>query len=211
MAPGRAEKASRRLPSLRQGALREQKSHDRQRPSMSDHRACRRRGDAHALGQAQGPPRARGPLDAGPCASAVLEGARAISPSLSVRRRRRRRRGPESRAGSENLRPAERRGTAHAVLAARDQIERGYDDVLVVYADIPLIEASTLSAMRAELASGADVTRWASRPPIRLAMAASSSAMAPGRDPRAEGRDRRGARLAAAATPARSPSAAPRR
>ena len=51
----------------------------------------------------------------------------------------------------------ERRGTAHAVLAARDQIERGYDDILVVYADIPLIEASTLKAMRAELASGADV------------------------------------------------------
>jgi bifunctional UDP-N-acetylglucosamine pyrophosphorylase/glucosamine-1-phosphate N-acetyltransferase len=51
----------------------------------------------------------------------------------------------------------ERRGTADAVLAARDQIERGYDDILVVYADIPLIEALTLKAMRAELASGADV------------------------------------------------------
>ena len=51
----------------------------------------------------------------------------------------------------------ERRGTAAAVLAARDQIERGYDDILVVYADIPLIEASTLAAMRTELASGADV------------------------------------------------------
>jgi bifunctional UDP-N-acetylglucosamine pyrophosphorylase / glucosamine-1-phosphate N-acetyltransferase len=52
---------------------------------------------------------------------------------------------------------SERRGTADAVLAARDQIERGYDDILVVYADIPLIEASTLAAMRTELASGADV------------------------------------------------------
>jgi bifunctional UDP-N-acetylglucosamine pyrophosphorylase / glucosamine-1-phosphate N-acetyltransferase len=51
----------------------------------------------------------------------------------------------------------ERRGTADAVLAARDQIERGYDDILIVYADIPLIEASTLAAMRTELASGADV------------------------------------------------------
>jgi bifunctional UDP-N-acetylglucosamine pyrophosphorylase/glucosamine-1-phosphate N-acetyltransferase len=51
----------------------------------------------------------------------------------------------------------ERRGTADAVLAARDQIERGYDDILVVYADIPLIEAATLAAMCAELASGADV------------------------------------------------------
>ena len=52
---------------------------------------------------------------------------------------------------------AQRRGTADAVLAARDQIERGYDDILVVYADIPLIEASTLSAIRTELASGSEV------------------------------------------------------
>jgi bifunctional UDP-N-acetylglucosamine pyrophosphorylase/glucosamine-1-phosphate N-acetyltransferase len=51
----------------------------------------------------------------------------------------------------------ERRGTADAVLAARDQIERGYDEILVVYADIPLLEGSTLTAMRAELASGAEV------------------------------------------------------
>ncbi len=51
----------------------------------------------------------------------------------------------------------ERRGTADAVLAARDHIERGYDDILVVYADTPLIEASTLAAMREELASGAEV------------------------------------------------------
>jgi bifunctional UDP-N-acetylglucosamine pyrophosphorylase/glucosamine-1-phosphate N-acetyltransferase len=51
----------------------------------------------------------------------------------------------------------ERRGTGDAVLAARDQIERGYADILVVYADIPLIEPSTLTAMRTELASGAEV------------------------------------------------------
>ena len=51
----------------------------------------------------------------------------------------------------------ERRGTADAVLAARSEIERGYDDILVVYGDIPLIEASTLKAMRTERASGADV------------------------------------------------------
>jgi bifunctional UDP-N-acetylglucosamine pyrophosphorylase / glucosamine-1-phosphate N-acetyltransferase len=50
-----------------------------------------------------------------------------------------------------------RRGTADAVLSARNLIERGYDDILVTYADIPLIEASTLAALRAELASGAEV------------------------------------------------------
>src|SRR5271157_5881622 len=52
---------------------------------------------------------------------------------------------------------AERRGTADAVLAARGQIAQGYDDILVVYADIPLIRAATLAAMRAELAKGAVV------------------------------------------------------
>jgi bifunctional UDP-N-acetylglucosamine pyrophosphorylase/glucosamine-1-phosphate N-acetyltransferase len=51
----------------------------------------------------------------------------------------------------------QRRGTADAVLAARDLIDRGYDDIVVVYADIPLIEASTLKAMRAELASSAEI------------------------------------------------------
>jgi len=51
----------------------------------------------------------------------------------------------------------ERRGTADAVLAARGQIAQGYDDILVVYADIPLIKPATLAALRAELARGADV------------------------------------------------------
>jgi bifunctional UDP-N-acetylglucosamine pyrophosphorylase / glucosamine-1-phosphate N-acetyltransferase len=50
-----------------------------------------------------------------------------------------------------------RRGTADAVLAARGQIAQGYDDILVVYADIPLIKPATLAALRAELAQGADV------------------------------------------------------
>jgi bifunctional UDP-N-acetylglucosamine pyrophosphorylase/glucosamine-1-phosphate N-acetyltransferase len=48
----------------------------------------------------------------------------------------------------------ERRGTAHAVLAARASIERGWDDVLVSYADIPLIRSDSLRALRADLAEG---------------------------------------------------------
>jgi bifunctional UDP-N-acetylglucosamine pyrophosphorylase / glucosamine-1-phosphate N-acetyltransferase len=51
----------------------------------------------------------------------------------------------------------ERRGTADGVLAARDQIALGYDDILIVYADIPLIAGATLAAMRAGLADGAAV------------------------------------------------------
>ena len=51
----------------------------------------------------------------------------------------------------------ERLGTAHAVLAARDAIARGYDDVLVVFGDTPLITAAPLKAARDGLAAGDDV------------------------------------------------------
>jgi bifunctional UDP-N-acetylglucosamine pyrophosphorylase / glucosamine-1-phosphate N-acetyltransferase len=50
-----------------------------------------------------------------------------------------------------------RRGTADAVLATRGLIAQGYDDILVVYGDIPLIKPATLAALRGELAQGADV------------------------------------------------------
>jgi len=49
----------------------------------------------------------------------------------------------------------ERRGTADATLAARAAIAKGFDDVLVAYADIPLISAQSLAALRAGLAEGA--------------------------------------------------------
>jgi bifunctional UDP-N-acetylglucosamine pyrophosphorylase/glucosamine-1-phosphate N-acetyltransferase len=32
----------------------------------------------------------------------------------------------------------ERKGTGHAVLAAREAIARGYDDIIVTYGDVPL-------------------------------------------------------------------------
>ncbi|WP_337184396.1 bifunctional UDP-N-acetylglucosamine diphosphorylase/glucosamine-1-phosphate N-acetyltransferase GlmU [Shinella sp.] len=51
----------------------------------------------------------------------------------------------------------ERLGTAHAVLAAREAIARGYDDVLVVFGDTPLITEAPLVAARDGLAHGADV------------------------------------------------------
>jgi len=50
---------------------------------------------------------------------------------------------------------AERRGTAHAVLAAREAIARGYDDVLVIFGDTPLIRTETLLSLRKALADGA--------------------------------------------------------
>jgi len=51
----------------------------------------------------------------------------------------------------------ERLGTAHAVLSARTAVARGYDDVLVMFGDTPLIDPAALSDARARLANGADV------------------------------------------------------
>ncbi|MCE1237060.1 MAG: bifunctional UDP-N-acetylglucosamine diphosphorylase/glucosamine-1-phosphate N-acetyltransferase GlmU [Hyphomicrobiales bacterium] len=52
---------------------------------------------------------------------------------------------------------ADRLGTAHAVLRAREAIARGVDDVVVLYGDTPLVEAATIGRVRARLATGADV------------------------------------------------------
>lgn len=51
---------------------------------------------------------------------------------------------------------SERKGTAHAVLAAQQALA-GYDDVVVVFADTPLIEPSTYTALREKIAQGAGV------------------------------------------------------
>ncbi|MGP2491873.1 bifunctional UDP-N-acetylglucosamine diphosphorylase/glucosamine-1-phosphate N-acetyltransferase GlmU [Mesorhizobium sp. PUT5] len=50
-----------------------------------------------------------------------------------------------------------RLGTADAVLAARAAIARGYDDILVMFGDTPLIDPAALEAARARLAAGAAV------------------------------------------------------
>ena len=60
-------------------------------------------------------------------------------------------------SGAEIFVQTERRGTAHAVLAARAAIERGADDVLVIFGDTPLIRPDTLDKLRAALAEGAAV------------------------------------------------------
>src|SRR5262245_31781562 len=51
----------------------------------------------------------------------------------------------------------ERKGTAHAVLAARPALERGADDILIMFGDTPLIRPETLTRLRAALAEGAAV------------------------------------------------------
>jgi bifunctional UDP-N-acetylglucosamine pyrophosphorylase / glucosamine-1-phosphate N-acetyltransferase len=58
----------------------------------------------------------------------------------------------------------ERRGTAHAVMAAKSAIGRRPDDILVAYGDTPLIRAATLTRLRAPLAAGAAIAVLAFRP-----------------------------------------------
>jgi len=51
----------------------------------------------------------------------------------------------------------ERRGTAHAVLSAREALVQEFDDVLVLFGDTPLIRPATVSRLRDALAGGAAV------------------------------------------------------
>jgi len=49
----------------------------------------------------------------------------------------------------------ERQGTAHAVLAARQALARGVDDLVVAFGDTPLISSTTFERLRAALTNGA--------------------------------------------------------
>ena len=59
---------------------------------------------------------------------------------------------------------AERLGTGHAVLAARKEFAAGFDDVVVLYGDTPLITPATIRQLRKGLAK-ADVVVVGFRPP----------------------------------------------
>jgi bifunctional UDP-N-acetylglucosamine pyrophosphorylase / glucosamine-1-phosphate N-acetyltransferase len=59
------------------------------------------------------------------------------------------------RSDAQTFIQRERLGTAHAVLAAREAIARGADDLLVVFGDTPLISAETFERLRAPLRNGA--------------------------------------------------------
>jgi bifunctional UDP-N-acetylglucosamine pyrophosphorylase/glucosamine-1-phosphate N-acetyltransferase len=59
---------------------------------------------------------------------------------------------------------AERRGTAHAVLSAREALAAGADDVLVVFADTPLVRPQTLARLREPLGRGKAVVVLGFRP-----------------------------------------------
>jgi bifunctional UDP-N-acetylglucosamine pyrophosphorylase/glucosamine-1-phosphate N-acetyltransferase len=86
--------------------------------------------------------------DAGATAVAVVVGpARddVAAEALSVR--------PDARIFVQN----ERRGTAHAVMAARESIAEGWDDIIIAFADTPLVKATTFGRIRTALADGRTV------------------------------------------------------
>ena len=111
----------------------------------------------------------------------------------------------------------ERLGTAHAVLAARAALERGADDVVIAFADTPLVEPATFERLRAPLADGATVVvlGFEAADPTgygRLLMDNRGAR----RDPRAQGRLRGGAsrdalQRRADGDPRRARAGAPRR
>src|ERR1700730_1834074 len=100
---------------------------------------------AHVLGAAEGA-QGRCAIVVGPGQEAVVQAAKAVM------------------ADAEFYVQHERRGTAHAVLAARAALARGADDVLVVFADTPLITPATLARLREALAGGAGVAVLGFRP-----------------------------------------------
>ncbi|MBB4064807.1 bifunctional UDP-N-acetylglucosamine pyrophosphorylase/glucosamine-1-phosphate N-acetyltransferase [Gellertiella hungarica] len=65
-----------------------------------------------------------------------------------------------ARIGDVTITPffqSERKGTGHAVLMAREAIAQGYDDIVVVNGDGPLLTEAPLLKARAQIAEGADV------------------------------------------------------
>lgn len=60
-------------------------------------------------------------------------------------------------AAAETFVQNKRRGTAHAVLAARHALQTPADDILVVYGDTPLLRPETLAKLRAAIAGGASL------------------------------------------------------
>ena len=111
------------------------------------------------LGAAEGAAQDRRPLDAGPRAR-----ARARARAAVARGRDRTRHGGRAgrSAACRRRRPRcsckrERRGTADAVLAAREALAQHKGDVLVLYADTPLLTADTLRRLMASLDQGAGI------------------------------------------------------
>jgi bifunctional UDP-N-acetylglucosamine pyrophosphorylase/glucosamine-1-phosphate N-acetyltransferase len=101
-------------------------------------------GGLSLLGHVLAATRASGAADAvavvvGPGHDAVAAEARARAPGCSV------------------FVQEQRLGTAHAVLSAAPALEQGFDEILIVFGDTPLVRPETLAGLRAAIAAGAAV------------------------------------------------------
>jgi bifunctional UDP-N-acetylglucosamine pyrophosphorylase/glucosamine-1-phosphate N-acetyltransferase len=102
---------------------------------------------AHVLGAVRGAGVNAAAVVVGPDSQAVADEAKRVLPKADV------------------FVQSERRGTAHAVLAARAAIERGADDILVIFGDTPLLSAETLKRLRGAIDHHASVAVLGFRPP----------------------------------------------
>jgi bifunctional UDP-N-acetylglucosamine pyrophosphorylase / glucosamine-1-phosphate N-acetyltransferase len=93
--------------------------------------------------------------DAGTSAAAVVVGPDNEAVAAEARR---------LLPGAQTFVQTERRGTAHAVLAARAALVEGADDILVIFGDTPLISADTLKRLRGAIYEGASVAVLGFRP-----------------------------------------------
>ena len=101
---------------------------------------------SHVLAALRGSEETQAAVVVGPAHDAVAAEARAVMPDAQI------------------FIQSERRGTAHAVLAAQAAIARGADDILVIFGDTPLVRPQTLGRLRAALAGGAAVAVLGFRP-----------------------------------------------
>jgi bifunctional UDP-N-acetylglucosamine pyrophosphorylase / glucosamine-1-phosphate N-acetyltransferase len=60
-----------------------------------------------------------------------------------------------NRPDAETFVQRDRKGTAHAVLAAHEALARGADDLIIAFGDTPLISAATFERLRTALTQGA--------------------------------------------------------
>jgi bifunctional UDP-N-acetylglucosamine pyrophosphorylase/glucosamine-1-phosphate N-acetyltransferase len=100
----------------------------------------------HVLQAAQGADVTRIAVVVGPAQAEVADEARRAASDIDIFEQR------------------DRLGTAHAVLAARDAIARGADDILILFGDTPLIRPPVLQHLRKALADGAAVALLGFRP-----------------------------------------------
>jgi bifunctional UDP-N-acetylglucosamine pyrophosphorylase/glucosamine-1-phosphate N-acetyltransferase len=100
----------------------------------------------HVLSTAKRAGGARLAVVVGPDSAAVAEEVKRIAPEAKI------------------FEQTQRLGTAHAVLAARAALTEPCDDVLVMFADTPLVRVETLERLRAALGGGAGVAVLGSTP-----------------------------------------------